>query len=408
MIDNSKISSFAIQAIKKLKKNNYEAYLVGGCVRDSLTGITPKDFDVATNATPDQVRRIFKSSRIIGRRFKLVHLYSHNELIEIATFRAGKNSLSGDQNLVTDNLGKIIRDNVWGSINEDCQRRDFTVNALYYCPISKEIKDFNNGLLDIRKKRIVSIGDPLQRFEEVPVRSLRAIRFSTKLGFKLDTHIKHAIYDKGHLLFGVSNARLFDEMCKLFLHGSAEKNFLKLHKFNLLKYLVHTNPDQSNFAWSMIIEASKNTDTRVKEKKSVTPGFLMACILWPHLIKISSNKSSIDIRKFYRNIDFVLKAQQKYTAIPRSSQSYIKDIWILQLKLQSRIKRQPFKLVNHRRFRAAYDFLIVRERASGENTYLSDWWTKFQVNDEALKNSLIEQRKAEENNKTFGFLGELR
>ena len=158
----------------------------------------------------------------------------------------------------------------------------------------------------------------------------------------------------------------------------------------------------------MIIEASKNTDTRVKEKKSVTPGFLMACILWPHLIKISSNKSSIDIRKFYRNIDFVLKAQQKYTAIPRSSQSYIKDIWILQLKLQSRIKRQPFKLVNHRRFRAAYDFLIVRERASGENTYLSDWWTKFQVNDEALKNSLIEQRKAEENNKTFGFLGELR
>lgn len=154
MIDNSKISSFAIQAIKKLKKNNYEAYLVGGCVRDSLTGITPKDFDVATNATPDQVRRIFKSSRIIGRRFKLVHLYSHNELIEIATFRAGKNSLSGDQNLVTDNLGKIIRDNVWGSINEDCQRRDFTVNALYYCPISKEIKDFNNGLLDIRKKEL--------------------------------------------------------------------------------------------------------------------------------------------------------------------------------------------------------------------------------------------------------------
>ena len=197
-------------------------------------------------------------------------------------------------------------------------------------------------------------------------------------------------------------------MCKLFLHGSAEKNFLKLHKFNLLKYLIHTNPDQSNFAWSMIIEASKNTDTRIKEKKSVTPGFLMACILWPHLIKISSNKSSIDIRKFYRNIDFVLKAQQKYTAIPRSSQSYIKDIWILQLKLQSRIKRQPFKLVNHRRFRAAYDFLIVRERASSENTYLSDWWTKFQVNDEALKNSLIEQRKTEENNKTFGFLGELR
>ena len=306
MIDNSKISSFAIQAIKKLKKNNYEAYLVGGCVRDSLTGITPKDFDVATNATPDQVRRIFKSSRIIGRRFKLVHLYSHNELIEIATFRAGKNSLSGDQNLVTDNLGKIIRDNVWGSINEDCQRRDFTVNALYYCPISEKIQDFHAGLKHINKKILVSIGDPQGRFEEDPVRALRAVRFSSKLEFKIENKVKEAIYDKGHLLSDVSNARLFDEFCKIFLNGYAEKNFKKLDSFGLMQYLISSNHNHENFSKQVILEALINTDKRVKNNQSITPGFLMAALLWPILMKTCSKNNELNIRKFFRSMDLSL------------------------------------------------------------------------------------------------------
>ena len=411
MIDNSKISSFAIQAIKKLKKNNYEAYLVGGCVRDSLTGITPKDFDVATNATPDQVRRIFKSSRIIGRRFKLVHLYSHNELIEIATFRAGKNSLSGDQNLVTDNLGKIIRDNVWGSINEDCQRRDFTVNALYYCPISKEIKDFNNGLLDIRKKRIVSIGDPLQRFEEDPVRSLRAIRFSSKLNFKISNDVKEAIYQKGHLLGNISNARMFDEFCKIFLTKNALNNFNKLESFGVLKYLVNSDDySQNSFSLRFQHAALINTDNRLKASKSVTPGFLIAALLWPRLIDAAKEKGVLNLRKFFRSMDRIIREQQTLTAVPRKFHGYIKDIWSLQLKLETRLGHQPYKILNHPRFRAAYDFLLLREEAAGDSQGMGNWWTQFQkVNRPgkiALLKSLRELRSGPVEKK-FGFLEEL-
>ena len=186
MIDNKKISKFAISVVNDLQKNNFQAYLVGGCVRDALTGIEPKDFDIATNATPEQVRKVFKASRIIGKRFKLVHVFNRSELLEVATFRAGNNQSQQDSNLITDSSGKIIRDNVWGTLQEDCHRRDFTVNALYYCPITKKIEDHNDGLKHINKKIIVSIGDPQRRFEEDPVRSLRAIRFSNKLNFKID------------------------------------------------------------------------------------------------------------------------------------------------------------------------------------------------------------------------------
>ena len=185
MIDNKKISKFAISVIQDLQNHNFQAYLVGGCVRDALSGIEPKDFDIATSATPEQVRKIFKASRIIGKRFKLVHVFNRSELLEVATFRSGNNQTNDDANLIKDEAGKILRDNVWGTLDQDCYRRDFTVNALYYCPISKTIEDKSDGLKHIHKKVIVSIGDPQRRFEEDPVRSLRAIRFSNKLGFKL-------------------------------------------------------------------------------------------------------------------------------------------------------------------------------------------------------------------------------
>ena len=237
MIDNKKISKFAISVVDDLQKNNFQAYLVGGCVRDALSGIEPKDFDIATNATPEQVRKIFKASRIIGKRFRLVHVFNRSELLEVATFRSGDNDKNDPDNLITDSSGKIIRDNIWGTLEQDCKRRDFTVNALYYCPISKKIEDYNNGLKHIHKKIIVSIGDPQRRFEEDPVRSLRAIRFSNKLNFKIDNPIKDAIYDKGHLLSNISNARMFDEFCKIFLNGMGEKNFIKLCSFNL-RYIL--------------------------------------------------------------------------------------------------------------------------------------------------------------------------
>ena len=411
MIDNKKISKFAISVVDDLQKNNFQAYLVGGCVRDALSGIEPKDFDIATNATPEQVRKIFKASRIIGKRFRLVHVFNRSELLEVATFRSGDNDKNDPDNLITDSSGKIIRDNIWGTLEQDCKRRDFTVNALYYCPISKKIEDYNNGLRHIHKKIIVSIGDPQRRFEEDPVRSLRAIRFSNKLNFKIDNPIKDAIYDKGHLLSNISNARMFDEFCKIFLNGMGEKNFIKLCSFNLNKYLIISRPEKNDFSNDVILQALKNTDNRVKNQQSITPGFLMAALLWPTLLEKCSKDGEINIRKFFRSMDGVLRNQQKLTAVPRKFSSYIKDIWVLQLKLHSRIGSQPYKTLRHPRFRAAYDFLLVRERAANDKNGLGKWWTDFQKNDDSLRGSIIAQMKEkndEESSKKFGFYNELR
>ena len=410
MINNKKISKFANSIVKDLHKNNFQAYLVGGCVRDLLCGINPKDFDIATDATPEQIRKIFRASRIIGKRFKLVHVFNRSELIEVATFRSGNNGFN-DGNLVTDQSGKIIRDNVWGTLEEDTYRRDFTINALYYCPITGKIEDHNKGLKHIHNKEIVSIGDPDLRFEEDPVRSLRAIRFCTKLNFKINNNIKEAIYKKGHLLSSVSNARLFDEFCKIFLNGMAEKNFNKLVSFGLNKYLVSTNLNGCEFSNQLIIEALRNTDNRIKNNQSVTPGFLIAALLWPQLIKKSLKGNEINLKKFFRSMDSILRNQQKITAIPRKFHTYIKDIWVLQLKLHSRIGRQPYKTLKHPRFRAAYDFLLVREKAAAKTKNLGFWWTEFQKNNEDLKKKLINDLKKnnlEESSKIFGFSKELR
>ena len=410
MINHKKISKFAISIIKELNKNNYQGYLVGGCVRDLLCGLEPKDFDIATDATPDQIRKIFKASRIIGKRFKLVHVFNRTELIEVATFRSGEDQ-NNNGNLIKDQSGKIIRDNIWGSLEQDSHRRDFTVNSIYYSPLSKKFVGHKDGISDIHNKNIVSIGDPKKRFSEDPVRCLRAIRFSNKLDFKIDGKIKDAIYEKGHLLSSISNARLFDEFCKIFLNGMAEKNFKKLTSFGLNKYLVSTNPEKNEFTSRVIIEALRNTDKRLINSQSVTPGFLVAALLWPELLEKSLTKGEINLRKFFRSMDQVLKRQQRITAIPRKFHSYIKDIWVLQLKLHSRIGKQPYKTLKHPRFRAAYDFMLIREKASNEIKGLGKWWTDFQRNDDDLKKSLInnlKEKDTQESFKTFGFSQELR
>ena len=410
MINNKKINKFAISIIEDLHKNNFQAYLVGGCVRDLLCGIEPKDFDIATNATPNEIKKIFKASRIIGKRFKLVHIYNRSDLIEVATFRSGDDR-TNDGSLITDQSGKILRDNIWGTLEQDTFRRDFTINALYYCPITKKIEDHNNGIKHIHEKIIVSIGDPKKRFEEDPVRSLRAIRFSNKLEFKLDKNIKEAIYEKGHLLSNISNARLFDEFCKIFLNGMAEKNFNKLTSFGLNKFLILTSPKKNEFTSRLIIEALRNTDKRLKNNQSVTPGFLIAAVLWPEILEKSMKKGAINLRKFFRSMDQVLRKQQQITAIPRKFHGYIKDIWVLQLKLHSRIGKQPYKTLKHPRFRAAYDFLLLREKAASNKKYLGDWWTDFQKNDDSIKKLLIKdlrEKNNEESSKIFGFSAELR
>ena len=410
MIDNKKINKFAISIIKDLQKNNFQAYLVGGCVRDLMCGLEPKDFDIATDATPEQVRKTFKASRIIGRRFKLVHVFNRSELIEVATFRSGEDS-SNNGNLVKDTSGKIIRDNIWGDLEQDTYRRDFTINALYYCPVSQKIVGHKDGMKHIHEKSIVSIGDPVKRFSEDPVRSLRAIRFSNKLNFKVDKDIKDAIYEKGHLLSDISNARLFDEFCKIFLNGMAEKNFNKLSSFGLSKYLISTESERSVFTRNLIVESLRNTDKRLMNSQSITPGFLIAALLWPELIGKSLSKGEINLRKFFRSMDYVLRNQQKITAVPRKFQSYIKDIWVLQLKLHSRIGKQPYKTLKHPRFRAAYDLLLIREKAANEKHSLGKWWTEFQKNDENLRKALIDdlkEKNMQESPKIFGFSEELR
>ena len=410
MIDNKKINKFSISIIKDLQENNFQAYLVGGCVRDLMCGLEPKDFDIATDATPEQVRKTFKASRIIGRRFKLVHVFNRSELIEVATFRSGEDS-SNNGNLIKDTSGKIIRDNIWGDLEQDTYRRDFTVNALYYCPISQKIVGHKDGMKHIHEKSIVSIGDPVKRFSEDPVRSLRAIRFSNKLNFKIDKDIKEAIYEKGHLLSDISNARLFDEFCKIFLSGMAEKNFNKLSSYGLSKYLISTDSERSEFTKNLIVESLRNTDKRLMNDQSITPGFLIAALLWPGLIERSLSKGEINLRKFFRSMDYVLRNQQKITAVPRKFQSYIKDIWVLQLKLHSRIGKQPYKTLKHPRFRAAYDLLLLREKAANEKQSLGKWWTDFQKNDENIKKALIDdlrEKNIQESPKIFGFSEELR
>tara|TARA_B100000676_G_scaffold189773_1_gene186583 strand:+ start:782 stop:2062 length:1281 start_codon:yes stop_codon:yes gene_type:complete len=411
ILNEVKFSPLAIEILKKLKQSGFQGYLVGGCVRDSLVGIKAKDFDISTDATPEEVRKIFRSSRIIGKRFRLVHVFSKNELIEVSTFRANTSDRDNSSSIVKDSEGKILRDNVWGTLEEDCKRRDFSINALYFDPIAKHLCDFHNGLQHIQKKIIVSIGDPLTRFEEDPVRSLRAIRFCSKLNFKISNDVKEAIYQKGHLLGNISNARMFDEFCKIFLTKKALNNFNKLDSFGILKYLINTdNHVENSFGLRFQHAALINTDNRLNASKSVTPGFLIAALLWPRLIDASKEKGSLNLRKFFRSMDRIIREQQVLTAVPRKFHGYIKDIWSLQLKLETRLGHQPYKILNHPRFRAAYDFLLLREEAARDHQGIGDWWTQFQKVNRPGKIELLKSLRESRSGpveKKFGFLEEL-
>jgi len=411
ILKENKFSPLAIEVVKKLKQAGFQGYLVGGCVRDLLAGIKAKDFDVSTDATPEEVRKIFKSSRIIGKRFRLVHVFSRNELIEVSTFRANTSKQDSGSGVVKDSEGKILRDNVWGTLEEDCIRRDFSINALYFDPIENHLCDFHNGLQHLQKKILVSIGDPLVRFEEDPVRSLRAIRFSSKLNFKIANDVKEAIYQKGHLLGNISNARMFDEFCKIFLTKKALDNFNKLDAFGVLKYLINTDGyAEDSFGLRFQHAALINTDNRLKASKSVTPGFLIAALLWPRLIDASKEKGSLNLRKFFRSMDRIIREQQVLTAVPRKFHGYIKDIWSLQLKLETRLGHQPYKILNHPRFRAAYDFLLLREEAARDSQGMGNWWTQFQQINRSGKIELLKSLRESRSGpveKKFGFLEEL-
>ena len=382
--------------MKRLDGAGFEAFLVGGAVRDMMLGKQPKDFDVATDATPEEVRKLFKNARIIGRRFRIVHVMFGREIIEVTTFR-GHHDNNGNHcknSSAASEHGILLRDNVYGSVEEDALRRDFTVNALYYSCKDFCVYDFTNGVSDIEKKVLRLIGDPDTRFKEDPVRILRAIRFAAKLGFTIDQTTEEIIGPDAELLKKISPARLFDEFLKLFVNGHAVETYEQLKKYGLLQYLICAwkqileSPKREAF----VIQALKNTDDRIKSDKSVTPAFIYAAFLWPSLCSIREEFEQDGLPPLaatHAAANIAFQQQAPATAIPKRIQATIKEIWELQVRLNNRTGGRAFKLLAHPRFRAAYDFLLLREQVNELEPGLGEWWTQFQVqNDSERQQSL--------------------
>lgn len=368
-ISRKNISPAAIKIIKQLEDGGYSAYLVGGGVRDLLLGHHPKDFDIATNAKPEDVKRIFRSARIIGRRFQIVHVRIGREIIEVTTFR-GHHDI-GKPNSQTDE-GMLLRDNVYGTIDTDAVRRDFTVNALYYTLKDFSVHDYCGGLEDIKNRVLRMIGDPTTRYKEDPVRMLRAIRFAAKLGFTIEPNSAKPISELSGLLANVSEARLFEEVLKLFLSGSATATFHLLREYDLLKQLF-PGADAAikagdTFGATLIEQSMINTDKRIRAEKTVTPAFIYAALLWPALQR-EQQKLSGEMppqAAYLQAAQNVVSQQLIRTSIPKRFLIPMREIWDLQYRLPSRQGLRALRLLDHARFRAAYDFLLMRED-SGEN-----------------------------------------
>ena len=363
---------------------------MGGAIRDILINQKPKDFDIATNATPEQVRSIFKKSRIIGRRFQIVHVIRHFETIEVSTFR------SPPQNKIKMANG-VFKDNEFGSIKEDAARRDFTCNALYYDPIRNKLIDFYGGVKAIQKKQLNLIGDPKIRFNEDPIRILRGLRFSAKLGIPLNKSLADHINDSVSLLENVPYSRLFDEIMKLFLTGHGVKSMDLFKKFQLAhKYFPSLLHEES---YEFINQGLINTDYRVLNNKSINPGFLLAVFLWPN-IKLALNKNYKNIHPtilLNEVIDNTLLKQSEIFPIQKRFAITMSEIWRLQPRFENLNPKRIYRLLGHPRFRAAYDFLLLRSSQDETLKINASWWTNFIEADEETKNKLIRQRNLKKN-----------
>jgi len=378
-INQKHISQAALKTCDQLQKAGFQAYIVGGAVRDLLLNHPPKDFDVATNATPEQVHKVFRRSRIIGRRFRLVHVLWGHETIEVSTFR-GHHLSDGDAE--TNDSGRIIRDNVFGSIEEDSVRRDFTANALYYDPKRQEVLDFHHGVADVRAKTLRMIGDPVTRYQEDPVRMLRAVRLSAKLGLKLERSTEAPIRKLADLLEDVPPSRLFDEMLKLFLSGHAIESINALRAQQLhhgllpLLDVVLEQPLGEKF----VMLALKNTDERILSGKSSNPSFLFATLLWHEVLQAwqeNQKRGEHMIPALHEAMNEVIDKQAEKMAIHNRYTATMKEIWVMQPRFEQRSGKRPYALLTNPKYRAGYDFLLLR-CASGELPQeLGDWWTRF-------------------------------
>ena len=378
-INKSLISQAAIKTCDGLQKAGFEAFIVGGAVRDLLMGVKPKDFDVATDATPEEVYKVFRRSRIIGRRFRLVHVLWGQETIEVSTFR-GHHMTEGDAQ--TNDSGRIIRDNIFGNLTEDAARRDFTANALYYNPANEDVLDFHNGVADLKANLLHMIGDPTTRYQEDPVRMLRAVRLSAKLGLKIEKNTEAPIQKLADLLQDVPPSRLFDEMLKLFLSGHAVESIGALRAQHLhhgllpLLDVVLEQPLGERF----VMLALKNTDERIKVGKSSNPSFLFATLLW-HEMLVAWDKYKAQgehlIPAMYMAMEEVIGVQAQKMAIHNRFTATMKEIWSMQPRFEQRAGKRPYGLLTHPRYRAGYDFLLLRCESGEINMEIGEWWTKF-------------------------------
>lgn len=378
-INRDLLSNAAARTIDGLQKAGFEAYIVGGAVRDLLLNRNPKDFDVATDATPEEVNRVFRRSRIIGRRFRLVHVMFGDETIEVSTFR-GHHQAEGDSH--TNESGRITRDNVFGSLEEDAARRDFTANALYYDPTSQEVLDFHHGFADIRAGLLRIIGKPETRYIEDPVRMLRAVRLSAKLGLKIDAATQAPIAKMADLLQGVPPSRLFDEMLKLFLSGHAIESVNALREQHLhhgllpMLDVVLEQPMGERF----VMLALKNTDDRILSGKSANPSFLFATLLWHEVLAawaIHKAQNNPPIPALHLAMNDVLASQAEKLAIHNRYTATMREIWGLQPRFEQRAGKRPFGLLTHPRYRAGYDFLLLRCESGEVPAEFGEWWTRF-------------------------------
>tara|TARA_B100001079_G_C16391909_1_gene507254 strand:- start:406 stop:1731 length:1326 start_codon:yes stop_codon:yes gene_type:complete len=386
IISRMQINDNALKVLYRLKNAKYKAYLVGGAVRDILLGRRPKDFDVVTDAKPEQIRELFRNCRLIGRRFRLAHIQFGKEIIEVSTFRAPHHISDKNEGQAKD--GRIIRDNVYGDIDDDVWRRDFTINSLFYNIEDFSVVDYVGGIKDLEIGQLRLIGDPVKRYIEDPVRILRAIRFASKLNLKIHSDTEKPIKDYSNLLENIPSARLYEEILKLFLNGHAVETFILLRKYNLFKYLFPQmdqllNETQKNYSYEFIMRALNNTDQRINEGDSATPGFLLAAMLWEPVRILSSeyisnNLSEVEAAKLAG--DTIISKQISSTSIPRRYTHMARDIWTLQARLK-RTKKKSLRVLMHPKFRAAYDFLLLRAQSGERLENLVDYWTKEQLDE---------------------------
>ncbi len=400
VISRVNISENALKVLYRLKQAGFQAYLVGGGVRDLLLGREPKDFDIATIASPEEVRALFRNSRLIGRRFLLAHVRFGNEIIEVATFR-GQSDGSDEEQLVQSDEGRLLRDNVFGTLEEDAWRRDFTINALYYNIEDFSVVDYVGGMTDLKAGTLRMIGDPERRYREDPVRMLRAVRFAAKLGFRIHAETEAPIFELGHLLDDISPSRLFDETLKLFLSGNAVATFELLRHYRLFERLFPATEEalsmeENHFPLTLVSRAMENTDQRIAVGKPVTPAFLYAALLWEPTRRLAQQMEQAEagltwLQALHAASSLTVSRQAKCTSIPKRFSVPMREIWAMQSRLEQRSGKRPLRLLEHPRFRASYDFLLLRAESGEAPAELAQWWTRFQDTDSDQQHAMLQE-----------------